>query len=213
MSRKESLNYEAAVILNATLSEEETEALIERLSGILTQNGANLKETARWGKRKLAYPIAKKTEGYYVIYYFTLDVATKAMEQLIRTCRFDENVFRCMCIKVPDKKRGQEVAQLVPTTGWMADFKVEPRSFSRGRGGPRPGGPPRDRPRPPAPETEAVKEAAEVKTEEKPEAKDAAPVTEAPPTPEPAPAPVEAPAADAAPQPDETPKDPEKSES
>lgn len=126
-------NYEALVILNPTLGEEETNALIERLAGVLQAGGASLKETARWGKRKLAYEIEKKSEGFYVIFYFTLDESQlegDVMGQFERTCRYDEQIMRHMVVKVPTKKRGQEIAQLVPSPGYLADFKLEPRAHS-----------------------------------------------------------------------------------
>ena len=97
----------------------------------MTGGGATLRETARWGKRKLAYAIEKKNEGYYVIFYFTTEGRFTAMlEQFERTCRYDEQVMRQMVVNVPTKRRGQEVAQLVPSPGWLSEFKLEPRAHS-----------------------------------------------------------------------------------
>lgn len=126
-------NYEAMVILNPIMSEDEINALIERLGGVLKNGGANMREIARWGKRKMAYEINKKTEGYYVIYYFTLDGGEEVLTTFERTCRYDEQVMRHMAVKVPTKKKGQEVAQLVPSPGYLADFKLESRSHARRR--------------------------------------------------------------------------------
>jgi small subunit ribosomal protein S6 len=122
-------NYESLVILNHLLPEAEREALIDKLRKIIVEGGAELKETALWGKRRLAYPIEKRSEGYYVVFYFQSVEAAAILTQLERVCRYDENVMRSMTIKVPTRKRGQEVAQLVPTPGWLANFKLEPRSM------------------------------------------------------------------------------------
>ena len=131
MATRNERNYEAMVILNPQLGQEETKALVEKLAGVLTGDGANLKETALWGHRRLAYPIQKKAEGYYVIFYFTLDSKFQALEHFERTCRYDENVMRVMVVKVPTKKRGREVAQIVPSPGYLADFKFSPRNARR----------------------------------------------------------------------------------
>lgn len=128
MSAKTTRNYETLVILNPSLSEDEINALVDRLQGILTNGGATILDTARWGRRRLAYEIAKKNEGYYVIYYFTLDGSHEVLETIERACRYDENVMRQMTVTVPSKKHGQEVAQLVPAPGYLADFKLEPRA-------------------------------------------------------------------------------------
>lgn len=160
-------NYEAMVILNPLQSEEETTALVERLAGVLKTGGASMREIARWGKRRLAYEINKKNEGYYVIYYFTLDGGEEVLTTFERTCRYDEQVMRNMVVKVPTNKHGHEVAQLVPSPGYLADFKLESRShmrrrFDHDRG---PVGPPPPQAEP-SPEVAVVEEA----VEEKPEA-------------------------------------------
>jgi len=126
-------NYEAMVILDAGLNDQETNALIERLQKVLTDGGANLKEVSRWGRRRLAYPIRKKNDAYYVIFYFTLEGSGQVLEQFERACRFDENVYRHMVVQVPLKKRGLEVAQIVPSPGYLADFRVEPRAKAMAR--------------------------------------------------------------------------------
>lgn len=138
------LNYEAMIILNPMMAEPEREALVEKLRKIIAA-GADIKETALWGKRRLAYPIEKKAEGYYIVFYFqTLD-ARELLVQLEKTCRYDENVMRFMALLVPRVKKGQTITQVVPSPGWLANFKLEPRSFGPRR--PRPDGPyggPRD---------------------------------------------------------------------
>ena len=136
-------NYEAMVILNPLMTEEETGALVARMAALLTEGGATLRETARWGRRRLAYPIDKKTEGYYVIFYFTHTAPGPVLGQFERLCRYEEQVLRHMVVRVPTKRRGQEVAQLVPAPGYMADFKLEPRAHAPRRrfDGPRVGEP------------------------------------------------------------------------
>ena len=62
--------YEVLYILNPNLTEEETQAIVEKFKTLIEQNGT-VDEMEEWGKRKLAYEINYLTEGYYVLVKFT----------------------------------------------------------------------------------------------------------------------------------------------
>ena len=62
--------YEVLYVLNPNLSEEETQAVVEKFKTLIEQNGT-IDEMEEWGKRKLAYEINYLTEGYYVLVKFT----------------------------------------------------------------------------------------------------------------------------------------------
>ena len=62
--------YEVLYVLNPNLSEEETQAIVEKFKTLIEQNGT-IDEMDEWGKRKLAYEINYLTEGYYVLVKFT----------------------------------------------------------------------------------------------------------------------------------------------
>ena len=62
--------YEVPYVLNPNLSEEETQAIVEKFKTLIEQNGT-IDEMEEWGKRKLAYEINYLTEGYYVLVKFT----------------------------------------------------------------------------------------------------------------------------------------------
>ena len=67
---KTSEKYEVLYVLNPNLSEEETQAIVEKFKTLIEQNGT-IDEMDEWGKRKLAYEINYLTEGYYVLVKFT----------------------------------------------------------------------------------------------------------------------------------------------
>ena len=67
---KVSGNYEVVYIIDPTLSEEQTAALVAKFKTLAEQNGSNV-EVEEWGSRKLAYPINFKNDGYYVLMTFT----------------------------------------------------------------------------------------------------------------------------------------------
>ena len=62
--------YELMYVINPTLTEEETTAVVEKFKALVAQNGT-LDEMELMGKRKLAYEINYLTEGYYVLVKFT----------------------------------------------------------------------------------------------------------------------------------------------
>ena len=62
--------YEVLYVLNPNLTEEETQAIVEKFKTLIEQNGT-VDEMEELGKRKLAYEINYLTEGYYVLVKFT----------------------------------------------------------------------------------------------------------------------------------------------
>ena len=62
--------YEVLYVLNPNLTEDETQAIVEKFKTLIEQNGT-VDEMEEWGKRKLAYEINYLTEGYYGRVKFT----------------------------------------------------------------------------------------------------------------------------------------------
>ena len=65
--------YEIMYIINPTILEEGRDAVVEKVTGILTAAGATVAKSEKWGERKLAYPIDKKKSGFYVLTTFEMD--------------------------------------------------------------------------------------------------------------------------------------------
>ena len=88
-------NYEVLYVINPTLGEEETAALVAKFKELAEGHGT-VTEVEEWGKRKLAYPINDIEDGYYVLMTFTADPAFPA--ELDRKMRIDVNVMRSIII-------------------------------------------------------------------------------------------------------------------
>ena len=88
-------NYEAMFILNPTLTEEQTAALVAQFKGIVESKGT-VTEVDEWGKRRLAYPINDLMDGYYVLMTFTAEPTLPA--ELDRRFRINENVMRSLIV-------------------------------------------------------------------------------------------------------------------
>ena len=84
--------YEIMYILSAELDEAARKAEIEKLHGILTNDGIEVKNVNEWGVRDFAYPIKKQTKGYYVV----IKVAGEGegLKEFDRLARLDNAVIR-----------------------------------------------------------------------------------------------------------------------
>lgn len=86
--------YEVLYLITPELDEETNKAVIEKFAGIITNNGGEIVKQDEWGKRRLAYAIDYKTEGYYVLVHF--DAAATLPAELERNFRNDERILRYM---------------------------------------------------------------------------------------------------------------------
>ena len=94
--------YEALYIITPELEEEATKALVEKFSGIITGNGGEIVSVDEWGKRRLAYAIDYKTEGYYV--YVGFNAGAELPKELTRNLQINESVIRSQIVKLLEKK-------------------------------------------------------------------------------------------------------------
>jgi small subunit ribosomal protein S6 len=84
--------YETVFIVTPVLSDDQMKETVKKYTDFLTENGAEIVYTNNWGMRKLAYPIKKKTTGFYYLIEFKaegslvseLEVAYKRDERLLR---------------------------------------------------------------------------------------------------------------------------------
>jgi small subunit ribosomal protein S6 len=92
-------DYEVTVIIQPQLEESDRKKLIERITELLAPEAGE--ETAlsinEWGQRRLAYPIRKYTEGYYVLYEGALDPTR--ITEIERSMQYMEDVLRYLVVR------------------------------------------------------------------------------------------------------------------
>lgn len=93
-------SYEVAFILRPDVEEEEQEAIIERLSQVLTSQGGQVENVEKWDRRRLAHPIKKVNEGIY--YFIQGQFSPTALPELERTSRLSEDILRHMVIRTDE---------------------------------------------------------------------------------------------------------------
>ena len=93
--------YELMVIIDAELDDEVIDATVKRIAGLLDQRGATVKKEDRWGRRRFAYEINHKHEGYYVVWEF---VGGSDLDQLERALRLADETVRHKVVRLPDNE-------------------------------------------------------------------------------------------------------------
>ena len=86
--------YEVLYVITPELDEEADKVVMDKFADIITANGGEIEKTDVWGKRRLAYPIDYKTEGYYVLVTFSAN--PELPRELERNMRNDERLMRYM---------------------------------------------------------------------------------------------------------------------
>ncbi|MEJ2607269.1 MAG: 30S ribosomal protein S6 [Anaerolineales bacterium] len=87
-------NYELAYIAHPELDETELKALEERVTGWVDAAGGKIVKVDRWGKRRLAYAIAKQNDGHYFI--IDVEMPPEAGVVIERDLRLSEQILRFM---------------------------------------------------------------------------------------------------------------------
>ena len=90
-------SYETMFIVDPVGGEEAIKATVNKFTGLISSN-AELVEVNEWGKRRLAYPINDKNEGYYVVATFKAEAGVPV--ELDRNYNIDENIMRSMIVKL-----------------------------------------------------------------------------------------------------------------
>ena len=90
--------YELIYIVHPDLDEDALSEVIDRVSSWISDEDGEITNTELWGKRKLAYPIRKQTEGYYVIMQTKMTMTTDS--QLERNLRYLEPVMRYSIVAI-----------------------------------------------------------------------------------------------------------------
>ncbi len=96
MAEKLIYSYETIFIIDAALEEDAVNALKEKFTNLIAKNGT-VENVDEWGKRRFAYEIDDKTEGYYVLVDFTAD--GDFPKELDRQYRITDGILRTIIIR------------------------------------------------------------------------------------------------------------------
>ncbi|MDH7498939.1 MAG: 30S ribosomal protein S6 [candidate division NC10 bacterium] len=89
--------YEIIVVVDPALTEEEVEGQIGEITDMVHRENGEVREVQRWGKKRLAYAVKKRKEGYYVL--FRVAAGPKVISSLERSFKISEKVIKYMTVR------------------------------------------------------------------------------------------------------------------
>ena len=122
--------YETFFIIDPDLTEEALTLASEKIKGIVNANGGGVLTYVPWGKKKLAYPVKKRTQGLYILMEY--GGGPELVAELERNMRLDERVLKFITVKLEDRfdPEKEEVREVVTP----AVFTEEEELAGRGLG-------------------------------------------------------------------------------
>jgi small subunit ribosomal protein S6 len=88
------------LVFKPDLGERDVPAAVERVSGMISTNGGEVSKVDVWGRRKLAYPIKRFTEGDYVLTQFALQ--PEKVRDLESGLKLNEDVIRHLVVRLDE---------------------------------------------------------------------------------------------------------------
>jgi small subunit ribosomal protein S6 len=122
--------YEVLFIIAPNIEESDIDTLITQLSDVATSQGATIAKVDRIGRRRLAYPIRKFNEGYYVV--LTIEGSGAEIAEIERRMRVTDAVVRYITVRIDedlkraDKLRSRRAARAAATAGSRRSRRSEP---------------------------------------------------------------------------------------
>ena len=104
--------YESIFILDPDLEDDKAQSAVEKIKGIVTQDGGEIIKLEDWGKRKLAYEIKKKSRGHYFLFHFSGTPAL--LFELERNYRVMDAVIKYQSVRLDERKAAVAVAAVPP---------------------------------------------------------------------------------------------------
>jgi small subunit ribosomal protein S6 len=95
MAQKKKI-YETTFIVNASLDDQQIDAIIDKVKDLIIKNNGEIMELAKWGRKRFAYPIKKKNNGFYVVCEF--ESSGDLVARLEHHFVLDENIIRFLII-------------------------------------------------------------------------------------------------------------------
>jgi small subunit ribosomal protein S6 len=102
----ENRTYEVMYIIDTSVADDDVTRLSENLATIVTDQGGTVTKNENMGRRQLAYPIARKNEGHYML--LEIDGSGKEIAELERRMRVNDQVMRYITVRVDEDRRRAE---------------------------------------------------------------------------------------------------------
>lgn len=98
--------YEELFIVRPDATDEEIDPLVDQVKNVIAGASGTVEKLEKWGVRKLAYRVAKRAEGYYVLLQFT--AGPEAVKEIERRLRVSDLVLKFITVRVDERLKKVE---------------------------------------------------------------------------------------------------------
>ena len=91
-------DYEMVMIISPDVAEEDVPGTIDKVTDYITSKGGEVTQVDRWGKKKMAYPINRFSEGNYVVSRFKIEPGMTT--ELEASLKISEQILRHMLVRI-----------------------------------------------------------------------------------------------------------------
>jgi small subunit ribosomal protein S6 len=94
--------YELMFVVDPRVSDEEVVTMIQDYRNMITAGGSQITTEENWGRRKLAYPIDKLTEGKYVLFFISSEGGKTALPEVEHRMRQNDKILRYLTVRTDE---------------------------------------------------------------------------------------------------------------
>ena len=117
--------YEGMFLVDSRKANRDWDAVLVHVTGLLQKCGATVHRTAKWGERRLAYPIKRHTRGVYILAYFETPDQEGIISEISRQAQISDTILRALLLRVKE----------IPAQMPVAPTEEEERPRGRGMAG------------------------------------------------------------------------------
>lgn len=99
--------YEIMFIVDPNAPDEVIDSVIGQVEGVVREAGGTVDKVDKWGKRKLAYRVRRREEGYYVVIRYSVP-RTDAVKEIERRLKVNEQVLKYLTVRMDEKLKWLE---------------------------------------------------------------------------------------------------------
>ncbi len=90
--------YESIFVVRPSLTDEDTQKIIEKMKGVVEKSGATVLKSENWGKKKLAYEVKRERKGTFIYLHFKSDGGV--VSDLERSYRLEDSVIKFLTVRL-----------------------------------------------------------------------------------------------------------------
>jgi small subunit ribosomal protein S6 len=109
--------YELIFVVDPRVSDEDVTTMMQEYRHMITAGGSEITGEENWGRRKLAYPIDKLTEGKYVLFFISSETGKTALPEVEHRMRQNDKILRYLTVRTDEDLKRAARRKPSPSAG------------------------------------------------------------------------------------------------